>query len=145
MNSRIYESVLPKFPDNEPVVVAAAVWSRVVISGSGIMLNRAAFELTQFIEFWLYMRIPCGKWGSMMLWEGILHSILIQKAGMMCYTFSNDIKSLNLAPNQWGDSGLIFYKHKNSGNDVDILNFVTSHNPVNVPFQISGSVEKCDV
>jgi hypothetical protein len=114
--------VLPGFPDAQPVVVAAAVWSRILISGAGILANRAAFSSQAFVDFWRFVRFPCGKWGSMMLWEGALRLSLVADTKSLCVTFTNDIMALNAHPDQWG--ALPFYKHKNSNDPAAVRRFV---------------------
>ena len=134
-----FANVLPAFPESQPVVVTMAVWSKVLISGAGILVNRAAFTSSAFINFWLYVRFPCGKWGSMMLWEGSMRLSLVADTGSLCMTFTNDISAINAPPSTWGR--LPFYKHKNSPDREAVLQYIDT------PFKYSAAVplSPCDV
>jgi len=115
---------LPSLPAGEAAFVAIAVWSNVVISGSGFLLNRPAFLSSAFADYWRYSRFPCGKWGSMALYEGLLHGIFIVSAGMTCYTFTNDIMLLNVPPAEWDARAVPFYKHKNGSPPDAVLRYI---------------------
>jgi hypothetical protein len=133
-------NILPMFPSTQPLLVAAAVWSKVIISGSGLLLNRAAFTTAAFSDFWQYVRIPCGKWGSMLLWEGQLHISLLAGTESKCYTFTNDIKALSSSPSVWDERGLPFYKHKNGNDRAEVVRFIKSRFPDSI-----GSVQSLEV
>ena len=99
---------MPSIADRlEPTAVVVAVSPHSHLCGAGVVLNRAAFAAQGFGEFWRFMRFPCGKWGSMALWEGPMHlSPMLQ--GVRCLTFVNQIEALH--SDDWG--ALPFYKHR---------------------------------
>jgi hypothetical protein len=136
-------TIIPTLPANIPTIVAIAVWPGVVISGSGILVNRAAFSTQAFTDFWRYVRIPCGKWGSMLLWEGIMHTRMLTESQMHCYTLTNDIMALNLGPADWEKRGLNFYKHRNNGDSNAVLRYISEHDPNAVRFNQKSSIEPC--
>ena len=135
--------VLPRMPAGEPVMVALAVWAGTVVSGAGLLLNRAGFEAAGFSDFWRYMRFPCGKWGSMALWEGPLHAYMVGVAGLRCHTFTNDVRALNAAPAAWDAGGPPFYKHKNNGDRDAVLRYLDSHDPAILPTRPAPVPEPC--
>ena len=69
------------------------------------------FALTNRSSVPRYMRFPCGKWGSMGLYEGRLHEYFMD-IGAECVTFGNDIMQMNQMDN-WQNIQLPYYKHKN--------------------------------
>jgi hypothetical protein len=55
------------------------------------------------------MRFPCGKWGSMGLFEGAFHTYFAAH-GAQCRTQTNEIDSL-YEPHRWREHRLSYYKH----------------------------------
>lgn len=121
--------VLPRFPSSQPILVAVVIWPKVIISGCGILVNRAAFTAPAFTDYWRYVRFPCGKWGSMLLWEGPLHYSLLAGAKASCFTFTNDVPAVCSSPTAWKELGLPFYKHKKSNDKDKVLQFIESNDP----------------
>lgn len=137
--------ILPKFPATEPILVAVAIWSKVIISGCGILVNRAAFTAPAFTDFWRYIRFPCGKWGAMLLWEGPLHHSLLAGAKASCFTFTNDIMAVSSSPTSWKERGLLFYKHTNSNTQDGVLRFIESRDPHSNSVDSAQSVQTCNI
>jgi len=133
--------VLPAFPDDQPVLVGWGVWARVVVCGCGILVNRAAFTVPAFSDYWRYTRFPCGKWGAMMLWEGQVRPSLSVDTGASCYTFTNDIGKVGAHPAQWEGLKLPFFKHK--GKEDEVLRYIRSHEPESTPLGEAPGVEVC--
>lgn len=107
-----------------PTVIAIAVWQNVCVCGSGLIFNRAAFESQAFVEYWRFVRFPCGKWSAMLIYEGSMVQYLLRSTPeMRCLTFTNDIHSLSPVT-AWRERGVPFYKHKK---DQFVLDFVVSH------------------
>jgi hypothetical protein len=137
-------AALPSVPAGEAALVALGVWPNTVISGCGFLLNRRAFLTPTFVDYWRYSRFPCGKYGSMAFFEGVLHRVFLGQAGMACYTFTNDINALNVHPTEWDARALPFYKHKNSGDADAVLHYIADAdaNPARPP--VSGRpLERC--
>ena len=137
--------VLPRHPVGDPIMVALSVWAGTVVSGTGLLINRAGFKAAGFSDFWRYMRFPCGKWGSMALWEGPLHAYMVGVAGLRCYTFTNDVTTLNAAPSSWDSGGPPFFKHKNSGDQQAVLRYLESHDPAVLPTRPGPVPEPCSM
>ena len=112
-----------------PTVIAMAVWQNVCVCGSGLIFNRAAFESQAFVEYWRFVRFPCGKWSAMLIYEGSMVQYLMRSTPeMRCLTFTNDIHILQDSQvSAWRERGIPFYKHKK---DSSVLDFVASHTNV---------------
>ena len=114
-DSILFVGTMPEPPlVDAPVVVAiAGVWSRIIISGAGVLLNRHAFTAAAFVEYWRFMRFPCGKWGSMLLWEGEIARVFVRGTGGRCLTVTNTIADVSRLPPA-AEAQLPFVKHKHS-------------------------------
>ena len=133
--------VLPAFSDDQPVLIGWAVWARVVVCGCGVLVNRAAFTVPAFSDYWRFSRFPCGKWGAMMMWEGQVRQSLSVEVGSSCYTFTNNIDAISAHPTQWDALQLPFFKHK--GKEDDVLHYIRSHEPESTTFGAAPAVEVC--
>ena len=104
-----------------------AVWQNVCVCGSGLIFNRArraAFESQAFVEYWCFVRFPCGKWSAMLIYEGsMVQYLLCSTPEMRCLTFTNDIHILSPVT-AWRERGIPFYKHKK---DSSVLDYIASH------------------
>ena len=109
-----------------PTSIALAVWQNVCVRGSGLIFNRAAFESQAFEEYWRFVRFPCGKWSTMLLYEGSIMQYLMRSTpDMRCLTFTTDIHVLHDSPvTVLRERGIPFYKHKK---DSSVLDFIASH------------------
>ena len=119
------DAALDSSSADTPTLIGFAVWQNVCVSGSGLIFNRAAFESQAFEDYWRFVRFPCGKWSSMLLYEGSMVQYMLRSTpGMRCLTFTNDIHGMqDSLVTSWFDHGLPFYKHKQ---DLSRLDFIAS-------------------
>ena len=136
-------AALPSLQQDEPAVVSLGVWIDHVMTGAGFLLNRPAFLTPSFSDYWRYTRFPCGKFGSMLLYEAYLHH-LFSAAGTQCYTLTNDIMALDTHPSEWGSRALPFYKHKNSKDQEAVQRYMASPPASPTPASPTpASLERC--